>query len=85
MRQQQDPVSNNTLKHTDSHKCTTAQRSLCTTFSNLISVSIIEVPEEPYDNRPLFERLEEQRLKKEAEYEEAHKLSKKIVLLNMID
>ncbi|CAH0760093.1 unnamed protein product [Diatraea saccharalis] len=37
-----------------------------------------EAPEEPYDTRPLFQRLEEQRLKKEAEYEEAHKLKNMI-------
>ncbi|KAG6449633.1 hypothetical protein O3G_MSEX006149 [Manduca sexta] len=37
-----------------------------------------EAPEEPYDNRPLYQRLEEQRLKKEAEYEEAHKLKNMI-------
>lgn len=36
----------------------------------------IEAPEEPYDTRPLYQRLEEQRMKKETEYEEAHKLSK---------
>lgn len=38
--------------------------------------SVTEAPEEMYDTRPLFQRLEEQRMKKEAEYEEAHKLSK---------
>ncbi|KAL0812108.1 hypothetical protein ABMA28_009489 [Loxostege sticticalis] len=37
-----------------------------------------EAPEEQYDTRPLFQRLEEQRLKKEAEYEEAHKLKNMI-------
>ncbi|XP_046973723.1 PSME3-interacting protein [Vanessa cardui] len=37
-----------------------------------------EAPEEVYDNRPLFQRLEEQRLKKEAEFEEAHKLKNMI-------
>ncbi|XP_022835046.1 protein FAM192A [Spodoptera litura] len=37
-----------------------------------------EAPEEPYDTRPLYQRLEEQRLKKEAEYEEAHKLKNMI-------
>lgn len=37
-----------------------------------------EAPEEAYDSRPLFTRLEEQRLKKEAEYEEAHKLKNMI-------
>ncbi|XP_050356225.1 PSME3-interacting protein [Nymphalis io] len=37
-----------------------------------------EAPEEAYDNRPLFQRLEEQRLKKEAEFEEAHKLKNMI-------
>ncbi|CAH0403087.1 unnamed protein product [Chilo suppressalis] len=37
-----------------------------------------EAPEEPYDTRPLFQRLEEQRLKREAEYEEAHKLKNMI-------
>jgi hypothetical protein len=34
-----------------------------------------EVPEEQYDHRSLFDRLEEQRRKKEYEYEETHKLS----------
>ncbi|CAH2057398.1 unnamed protein product, partial [Iphiclides podalirius] len=37
-----------------------------------------EAPEEQYDTRPLYHRLEEQRLKKEAEYEEAHKLKNMI-------
>ncbi|CAH0717976.1 unnamed protein product, partial [Brenthis ino] len=37
-----------------------------------------EAPEEPYDTRPLYQRLEEQRLKKDAEYEEAHKLKNMI-------
>ncbi|KOB73866.1 NEFA-interacting nuclear protein NIP30, partial [Operophtera brumata] len=37
-----------------------------------------EAPEDPYDTRPLFQRLEEQRMKKEAEYEEAHKLKNMI-------
>ncbi|VVC99947.1 unnamed protein product [Leptidea sinapis] len=37
-----------------------------------------EAPEEAYDSRPLYQRLEEQRLKKEAEYEEAHKLKNMI-------
>jgi len=36
----------------------------------------LEAPEEVYDPRSLFERLEEQRKKKDDEYEEAHKLSK---------
>jgi hypothetical protein len=35
-----------------------------------------ERPEEEYDHRSLFERLEEQKHKRELEYEEAHKLSK---------
>lgn len=35
----------------------------------------LERPEEPYDCRSLFERLQEQKQKKELEYEEAHKLS----------
>lgn len=30
----------------------------------------------PYDGRSLFERLKEQKDKKEADYEETHKLSK---------
>ncbi|XP_068625080.1 PSME3-interacting protein [Battus philenor] len=37
-----------------------------------------DAPEEPYDTRPLYHRLEEQRMKKEAEYEEAHKLKNMI-------
>lgn len=39
----------------------------------------IVVPEEQYDHRSLFDRLEEQRRKKEYEYEETHKLSKYFV------
>lgn len=34
-----------------------------------------EVAEEPYDNRSLYEKLKEQKDKKDYEYEEAHKLS----------
>ncbi|KAL3287199.1 hypothetical protein HHI36_001676 [Cryptolaemus montrouzieri] len=37
-----------------------------------------ERPEEPYDSRSLFERLQEQKQKKELEYEEAHKLKNMI-------
>jgi N-terminal domain of NEFA-interacting nuclear protein NIP30. len=36
----------------------------------------VEAPEEEYDPRSLFDRLKEQKDKKEFEYEEAHKLSK---------
>ncbi|XP_030763421.1 PSME3-interacting protein [Sitophilus oryzae] len=38
----------------------------------------IERPEEPIDNRSLFERLQEQKQKKDLEYEEAHKLKNMI-------
>lgn len=38
----------------------------------------IEMPEEPYDSRSLFDRLQEQKQKKELEYEEAHKLKNMI-------
>ncbi|XP_018797168.1 PREDICTED: protein FAM192A isoform X1 [Bactrocera latifrons] len=34
----------------------------------------LERPEEPYDGRSLFDRLKEQKMKKDLEYEEAHKL-----------
>ncbi|XP_017477320.1 PREDICTED: protein FAM192A [Rhagoletis zephyria] len=34
----------------------------------------LERPEEPYDGRSLFDRLKEQKMKKDMEYEEAHKL-----------
>lgn len=37
-----------------------------------------EAPEEQYDHRSLFERLEEQKQKREMEYEEAHKLKNMI-------
>lgn len=36
----------------------------------------IELPEEPYDSRPLYARLKEQRDKKDLEFEETQKLSK---------
>jgi hypothetical protein len=35
-----------------------------------------EAPEEKIDNRSLFERLQEQKNKKQEDFEEAHKLSK---------
>ncbi|XP_014290170.1 PSME3-interacting protein isoform X2 [Halyomorpha halys] len=38
----------------------------------------LEAPEEEYDPRSLFERLEEQKKKKELEYEETHKLKNMI-------
>ncbi|XP_044745804.1 PSME3-interacting protein [Coccinella septempunctata] len=38
----------------------------------------LEMPEEPYDSRSLFDRLQEQKQKKELEYEEAHKLKNMI-------
>lgn len=38
-------------------------------------MTLTEVPEETYDHRSLFERLEEQKQKKQLEFEEAHKLS----------
>lgn len=40
-----------------------------------ISFNTLERPEEPYDGRSLFDRLKEQKMKKDMEYEEAHKLS----------
>lgn len=50
-------------------------------FWNTISrmvfpIEIPERPEESYDSRSLFDRLKEQRDKKDLEFEEAHKLSK---------
>jgi len=38
----------------------------------------LERPEEPYDHRSLYERLQEQKQKKDLEYEEAHKLKNMI-------
>lgn len=38
----------------------------------------LELPEEPYDSRSLYERLQEQKNKRDAEYEEAHKLKNMI-------
>lgn len=38
----------------------------------------IEVPEQPYDSRSLYERLQEQKQRKDLEYEEAHKLKNMI-------
>ena len=38
----------------------------------------LEAPEEPYDTRSLYERLQEQKNKRDAEYEEAHKLKNMI-------
>lgn len=41
----------------------------------LIEITISEAPEEEYDSRSLYDRLQEQKNKKDMEYEEAHKLS----------
>lgn len=38
----------------------------------------LEAPEEPYDPRSLYERLQEQKNKRDVEYEEAHKLKNMI-------
>lgn len=45
--------------------------NVCLTFWECI-----ERPEEPYDSRSLFDRLKEQRDKKDLEFEETHKLSR---------
>ncbi|XP_018322008.1 protein FAM192A isoform X2 [Agrilus planipennis] len=37
----------------------------------------LEAPEPTYDSRSLYERLQEQKQKRDLEYEEAHKLSEK--------
>lgn len=39
-------------------------------------VLVAEPPEEPYDGRSLYDRLKEQKMKKDMQYEEEHKLSK---------
>lgn len=44
----------------------------------------MERPEEPYDGRSLYERLKEQKTKKDMEYEEAHKLSEYLLILHEI-
>lgn len=36
----------------------------------------VECPEEVVDNRSLYDKLQEQKLKKDEEFEEQHKLSK---------
>jgi hypothetical protein len=41
----------------------------------------VECPEEVIDNRSLYDKLQEQKLKKDEEYEEQHKLSKNSFLL----
>lgn len=41
----------------------------------MLHYPITEVQEEPYDSRSLYEKLKEQKDKKDYEYEEAHKLS----------
>ncbi|XP_018797179.1 PREDICTED: protein FAM192A isoform X2 [Bactrocera latifrons] len=46
----------------------------------------LERPEEPYDGRSLFDRLKEQKMKKDLEYEEAHKLNDdEVQFLELVD
>lgn len=49
-------------------------------FDFVYSRCITEVPEEEYDPRSLFERLQEQKDKKQEEYEEQFKFSKHLRL-----
>lgn len=49
---------------------------------NLIKYTcFVECPEEVIDNRSLYDKLQEQKLKKDEEYEEQHKLSKNSFIL----
>lgn len=42
-------------------------------------IFLAEAPEEEYDHRSLFDRLQEQKQRKEFEFEEAHRLSKYVL------
>lgn len=42
----------------------------------MVTFNVIEAPEEEYDPRSLFERLEANRIRKQEEYDEAHRMSK---------
>lgn len=42
----------------------------------LCQLAVLEVPEEEVDSRPLYDRLKEVRDRKQAEYDEEHRLSK---------
>lgn len=55
----------------------------CLHISLPIEFFFSEAPEEVYDHRSLFERLEEQRKKKDDEFEEAHKLSELKILYSI--
>lgn len=52
-------------------------------IQKLIIFRFLEVPEEAFDGRSLFERLKEQKYKKDLEFEEAHKLSAYILHVNL--
>lgn len=53
-------------------------------FGIFINCLISERPEEPYDARSLYDRLKEQKDKKDLEFEEAHKLSKCMQCLHSV-
>ena len=38
----------------------------------------VEAPEEPFDSRSLFDRLQEQKEKKQSEWDESHKLKNQV-------
>lgn len=50
------------------------------------SFACTDAPEEAYDPRCLYERLQEQKMKKDMEFDEAHKLSKiyQLKVLSMV-
>ena len=55
-------------------------------FANIITNNyflLIECPEPVHDNKTLYERLEEQKQKKQDEWDEQHQLSKFTVFLSM--
>lgn len=55
------------------------QCSFNTRFSNYPYFQMVECPEPVHDNKTLYERLQEQKQKKQDEWDEQHQLSKYLV------
>lgn len=59
-------------------------RQTCQIWFKYFFMKFTERPEEPIDHRSLYDRLQEQKQKKDLEYEEAHKLSMYIIMFRLL-
>lgn len=85
VRKPEDPEGKNTLTYTHTSKMhQTCKIHTSVRTSTCLSVCSSEAPEEEYDPRSLFERLQEQKDKKQEDYEEQFKFSGSLSLFLLL-